>query len=97
MKISKEIKDKGKVAFDGPKVNGRKKFAPKTKVETPKKGKGSKKKKETFVDDLHESSIINLIEALVEKNYNSAFKYLSECAEEKIACLMKAELKNPIL
>lgn len=52
MKISKEIKKNGKAIFDGPNVKDRKKFAPKTKVETPKKGKGSKApKKETFDED----------------------------------------------
>lgn len=39
--ISKEIKKTGKVTFDGPNVKDRKKFAPATKVESPKKGKGS--------------------------------------------------------
>lgn len=52
MKISKEIKKNEKAVFDGPNVKERKKFDPKTKVETPKKGKCSKvPKKETFDED----------------------------------------------
>jgi hypothetical protein len=54
MKISKEIKDKGKVAFEGPKVKDRKKFAPATKKETPKKGKGSYDRKNAFEEDEEE-------------------------------------------
>lgn len=52
MKISDKVKKTGKAIFDGPKVKERKNFAPKTKVETSKKGKGAKKpKKETFEED----------------------------------------------
>lgn len=43
--ISKEIKKNGKVSFDGPTVKQRKHFAPATKVEKAKKGKGSYNRK----------------------------------------------------
>jgi hypothetical protein len=51
MKISKEIKEKGKVSFDGPKVKERKHFAPPTKTDKPKKGKGSYDRKNAFGED----------------------------------------------
>jgi stalled ribosome alternative rescue factor ArfA len=63
MKVSKELDKTGKFAFDGPKVKDRKKFAPATKAEKPKKGKGSfvRNKKseedEEEKDDKKESSV----------------------------------------
>lgn len=39
--ISKQMKKTGKATIKGPQVKERKKFAPATKVEAPKKGKGS--------------------------------------------------------
>lgn len=54
MKISKEIKDKGKVVFDAPDVKERKSFAPATKKEKPKKGKGSYDRKK-FKDEDEET------------------------------------------
>jgi hypothetical protein len=40
-KTYKDMKKSGKHSFEGPNVKDRKKFAPATKVEKPKKGKGS--------------------------------------------------------
>jgi hypothetical protein len=50
--VSKALKKGGgKATFDGPEIKQRKKFAPATKVETPKKGKGSYNRKETSDED----------------------------------------------
>jgi hypothetical protein len=49
--ISKQMKQTGKAIIKGPQVKERKKFAPATKVEDPKKGKGSYKRKETFDEE----------------------------------------------
>jgi stalled ribosome alternative rescue factor ArfA len=55
--VLKKMKDgNGKVAFDGPKVKDRKKFAPATKVEKPKKGKGSFNRKNAFDEDEEKKS-----------------------------------------
>jgi hypothetical protein len=51
--ISKEIKKNSKVSFDAPKVKQRKHFAPATKKETPKKGKGSYNRKNAEEDEEH--------------------------------------------
>lgn len=45
----------GKVAFEGPKVKERKRFAPATKVEKPKKGKGSFARKKAEDEDEEKS------------------------------------------
>ena len=55
MKNTKELKNKGKLTVKGPDVKTRKKSAPATKVETPKKGKGSYNRKETFDEDEEKS------------------------------------------
>lgn len=49
--IAKQIKKTGSATFDGPKVKDRKKFAPATKVEKPKKGKGSYNRKKGEEDE----------------------------------------------
>jgi hypothetical protein len=49
--LSKQMKKSGKVTFKGPNVKDRKKFAPATKVETPKKGKGSYNRKNKNDED----------------------------------------------
>ncbi len=49
--ISKELKKNGKVVFDGPEVKQRKHFAPATKTDKPKKGKGSYDRKNAFEED----------------------------------------------
>jgi stalled ribosome alternative rescue factor ArfA len=47
----KDLKKDGKVTINAPKVKERKKFAPATKVEKPKKGKGSYERKKTAEED----------------------------------------------
>ena len=50
-KTYKDLKKQGKHVFDGPKVKQRKHFAPATKTERPKKGKGSYDRGEAFDED----------------------------------------------
>ena len=50
-KTFKDMQKHGKHTFEGPKVKERKKFAPATKVEKPKKGKGSYDRKNAFEDE----------------------------------------------
>jgi hypothetical protein len=50
-KLTKQLKDSGEFTFKGPQVKERKKFAPATKVENPKKGKGSYKRKDDDEED----------------------------------------------
>ncbi len=50
-KVSKDISKSGKHTFEGPKVKERKHFAPATKVEKPKKGKGSYNRKKSHDED----------------------------------------------
>lgn len=50
-KTFKDIKKHGKHTFEGPKVKERKHFAPATKTEKPKKGKGSYDRKNAFDED----------------------------------------------
>jgi hypothetical protein len=123
MKISKEIKKNGKAVFDGPNVKERKKFAPKTKVETPKKGKGAKDpKKETFDEDeekacwkgykkkgtkmkgdkkvnncIKESEMIeDFIQAVIEKRYADAHKFMEEAVASKIQNRIAGEFNTPL-
>lgn len=50
-KSYKDLKKDGKVTLDSPKVKERKKFAPATKAEKVKKGKGSYNRKNAFEED----------------------------------------------
>jgi hypothetical protein len=47
----KDLKKNGKVTIDAPKVKERRKFAPATKVEKPKKGKGAYARKKVAEED----------------------------------------------
>lgn len=123
MKISKQLKKNGKATFDGPKVKDRKKFAPKTKVESPKKGKGAKKpKNETFEEDeekscwkgykkegtkmkgdkkvnncIKENTIIaDFVEAIFEKRYADAHKFMNDVIALKIQNKIAQELNTPL-
>lgn len=153
MKISQEIKKNGKVSFDAPKVKGRKAFAPATKREKAKKGKGSYtrskvseedeelgevplKKTSHKDDDLGEvplkpdhwgkskpkkkslgkriadkfvnrktsggkpikenAMIMNMVEAIINKNYSDAHKYLTQAVESKFKKKIDAEIDTPI-
>ena len=53
-KTYKDLKKNGKDVFDGPKVKQRKHFAPGTKAEKPKKGKGSYDRSNAFDEDEQE-------------------------------------------
>lgn len=151
MKISQEIKKNGKVSFDAPKVKGRKHFAPATKKEKVKKGKGSydrskgvdedeeygevplrktqkdedrgevpmkpdhwgkskpKKKslgkriadkfvnKKTSGGSIKENVVImNMVEAIINKNYSAAHKYLTQAVETKLQTKIEAQIDTPI-
>jgi hypothetical protein len=50
-KTYKDLKKQGKHVFDGPEVKQRKHFAPATKTEKPKKGKGSYDRGNAFEED----------------------------------------------
>jgi hypothetical protein len=50
-KTYKDLKKQGKHVFDGPEVKQRKNFAPATKTEKPKKGKGSYNRGNAFDED----------------------------------------------
>lgn len=93
-KISKEVKEKGKATFKGPKAKQRKKFAPSTKVEKPKKGKGSYSRKKEVVK---ESNILcKFLEDVLKKDYASAHKIIKQCVEEKLASRIAKELEKPL-
>lgn len=101
MKITKELKKKGKVEFDGPKKKSRKKFAPASKVEPPKKGKGAFKREKNADEDeetpvTENASIINFLEAIVMKNYNDAHKYLHQAVETRLQDRIKDEIAKPL-
>lgn len=50
-KTYRDLKKQGKHVFEGPKVKERKAFAPATKTEKPKRGKGSYDRKNAFEED----------------------------------------------
>jgi hypothetical protein len=53
-KTYKDMQKTGKHVFDGPKVKDRKRFAPATKVEKPKKGKGSFERNKRIPEEAEE-------------------------------------------
>jgi hypothetical protein len=55
-KTYKHLKKQGKHVFDGPEVKQRKHFAPATKTEKPKKGKGSYNRGNAFDEDNEEAN-----------------------------------------
>lgn len=91
--ISKQMKEKGKATFDGPKVKERKHFAPATKVEKPAKGKGSYDRKKKFDEN---TDISKFVEALLLKNYSAANKYLHSAVESKLQDKIEQELSTPL-
>ena len=101
MKISQEIKKNGKVSFDAPKVKGRKVFAPATKKEKAKKGKGSYNRSKTSEEDeetpIKENAMIaDMVEAIINKNYSDAHKYLTQAVETKLQTKIEAQIDTPI-
>jgi hypothetical protein len=93
MSIAKQIKKTGKASVKGPKVKERRKFAPATKVEAPKKGKGSYKRKEDICEN---TDIVNFIECILIKNYASANKYIKQAVESKLQEKIEKELSTPL-
>ena len=91
--VSKQMKKSGKATIKGPKVKERKKFAPPTKVEKSKKGKGSYDRKETFDES---TNIQDFVEAIISKNYSKANQHLKQAVEAKLAEKIKAELNTPL-
>jgi hypothetical protein len=66
--VLKKMKDgNGKATFDGPKVKDRKKFAPVTKVEKPKKGKGAFNRKNAFDEEEEKKGFENTDQQNVEE------------------------------
>ncbi len=77
----------------------RRKTAPPTQVHKKKKGAGShdrkKDKKETEI--LDESLEISLfVDAIMEKNYADAYKYLSNVVESKLQAKIAQEISTPL-
>ncbi len=94
--VSEQLKSKGKAEFKGPSVKKREKFAPATKVEKPKKGKGSYDRKDDKEVVKENSDIIKFIECIISKNYASANKYLNNAVELKIQEKIESELATPL-
>lgn len=86
-------KNGGKLTIKGPKVKERKKFAPATKVEKPKKGKGSYERKEPISES---EDIKQFLDHLVFNNYAEANKCLQRVLEKKLSEKIKAELNTPL-
>ena len=91
-KISKDIKDTGKVVFDGPSVKKRKNFAPATKKETPKKGKGSYDRK--VVDE--SQHISSFVQCVMDSEHSKAFDHLKKAVTSKIQARISDEIDKPI-
>jgi len=91
--IGKQMRKTGKATIKGPNVKDRKKFAPATKVESPKKGKGSYDRKETFDENVN---IVNFIDAILTKNYAAADKYIKQAVESKLQLKIEQELTTPL-
>lgn len=91
--ISKQMKQSGKAMIKGPQVKERKHFAPATKVETPKKGKGSYNRKKTFDEN---TNIAKFIDSILTKNYASADKYIKQAVESKLQAKIEQELTTPL-
>lgn len=91
--ISKQMKTSGKATIKGPQVKDRKRFAPPTKVDSPKKGKGSYNRKETFDES---TDISKFIECILTKNYADADKYIKQAVESKLQQKIEQELSTPL-
>ncbi len=94
--VTKKMKQGGgKTVFEGPKVKDRKRSAPATKVEKPKKGKGSYDRKKP--EGLNESaSIIKFIEAIMTEDHAKAHKYLKDTINKKIQEKISQEIEKPL-
>ena len=90
------MKKAKKIVIKGPNVKERKRFAPATKKEAPKKGKGSYERKETSVDEDEEDIILNFLDSLMKKNYVDAHKYINEALSLKLHSRISNELNTPL-
>lgn len=91
--VQKKVKaGGGKAVFDGPKVKERKKSAPASQTHKKKKGKGSymRAKKQKIEEN---NKISDFVDAIIEKRYNDADKYLKDVVEYKLQVKI-AELHN---
>lgn len=91
--VQKKVKaGGGKAVFDGPKVKERKKSAPASQTHKKKKGKGSymRAKKQKIEEN---NKISDFVDAIIEKRYNDADKYLKDVVEHKLQVKI-AELHN---
>lgn len=91
--VQKKVKaGGGKAVFDGPKVKERKKSAPASQAHKKKKGKGSymRAKKQKIEEN---NKISDFVDAIIEKRYNDADKYLKDVVEYKLQVKI-AELHN---
>jgi stalled ribosome alternative rescue factor ArfA len=91
--MTKQMKKEGKVTIKGPKVKERKAFAPATKVESPKKGKGSYTRSKKITES---NDISRFIECLLAKNYADANKHLNQVVETKLQNKIQQELNTPL-
>lgn len=94
--VSKQLKKTGKATVKGPEVKDRKKFAPATKVDKPKKGKGSYNRKEEKDVVQENMDLINFINCIITKKYASANKYLNNAVELKIQKVIETEIETPL-
>lgn len=92
--IAKKVKKDGKVKFTKEAPKDRKKTAPATQVQKPKKGKGSYNRKSK--DVVQESNILSFIDCVLEKNYNDASKYLTSILNSKLQERIEKELATPL-
>jgi hypothetical protein len=91
--IAKQMRKTGKATIKGPEVKERKRFAPATKVESPKKGKGSYNRKETFDEN---TDIRKFIDCILTKNYADANKYIKQAVETKLQARIEKEISTPL-
>ena len=89
-KVSKELKEKGKVVIDGPNVKARKKSAPAVQVHKSKKKYDRKEPIEETSD------IAKFVECVIQKKYADATKYLQREVESKIQGLIAKEINTPL-
>jgi len=98
-KTYKNLKKQGQHVFDGPKVKQRKRFAPPTKTEKPKTGKGSYNRGNPIDqdEDMKESTNFHkFIEAIMTSNHAEAHKQLKDAINSKIQERIAQEIEKPL-
>lgn len=91
--VSKQLKSSGKATIKGPQVKNRKKFAPPTKVDSPKKGRCAYKRDKTLDES---NDIVKFIKCVLVKNYASANKYMKRAVESKLQSKIEREFSTPL-